>query len=38
MLLVSRKVNFIENEAVLQCGTIREPVRAFAATMKCVTF
>ena len=33
MLLVSHKVVFIENEAVLLCVTMRERARAFAATI-----
>ena len=38
MLLVSYKVVFIENEAVLLCVTIWECARVFAATISCVTF
>ena len=33
MFLVSHKVVFIENEAVLLCVTTRERARTFAATM-----
>ena len=38
MLLVSYKVVFIENDAVLLCVTILERARAFAVTIWCVTF
>ena len=37
MLLVSHKVVFIENEAVLLCVTMRKCARAFASTIYCVT-
>ena len=33
MLLVSHKVNFIENNAVLLTATMRKPAGAFAATI-----
>ena len=33
MLLVSHKMVFIENEAVLLCVTMRERTRAFEATI-----
>ena len=38
MLLVSYKVVFIENEAVLLFATMQERAKAFAATMYYVTF
>ena len=38
MLLVSLKMTFIENEAVLLSLTLREQARAFAVTIKCITF
>ena len=37
-VLVSHKVIFIENEAVVLCVTMREPARAFAAAIKSITF
>ena len=38
MLVVSHEVVFIKNEAVLQCTTMQERARAFAATTEFVTF
>ena len=38
MLVVSHKMVFIKNEAVLLSVTMRERGRSFEATIQCITF